>query len=61
MQPLHVVHAIPGFAEPVSSMTHLMGGGIALALGIVLLIRFRGQTLHRVGLGVFFFATVFDL
>ena len=58
MEPGHAVYAIPGFAEPVSSMTHLLGGGIALALGIVLLIRFRGPTLHRIGLGVFFLATV---
>lgn len=58
MHPVHAVYAIPGFAEPVSSVTHLLGGGIALVLGVLTLMRFRGATIHRVALGVFFFATV---
>ena len=58
MQPAHAIHAIPGFAEPVSSMTHLLAAGIALALGIVLVIRAGRSASHRAALAVFVFGTV---
>ena len=40
-------------------MTHLLGSGIALVAGLVMVIRFRGKHLHRAGLAVFVFGTVF--
>ncbi len=58
MEPGHVVYAIPGFAEPVSSMTHLLAAGIALALGVLLVARTRAAWWHRVGIAVFVFGTV---
>jgi len=58
MEPLHTLHAIPGFAEPVSSMTHLLAAGVALVLGLWQLRRFRGDPGLRIALAVFFLATV---
>ena len=58
MEPAHAIYAIPGFSEPVSSMTHLLGGGIALVLGILLVMRAGRSRAHRVALAVFVFGTV---
>jgi len=53
--------SVLGFADPVSSWTHLVGATLALILGLRLITRFRGSNLHRSGLVVFVFATVFLL
>ncbi len=53
------LYSILGFADPVSSWTHLIGGGVALVLGIRLCIQFHGPTLYRVGLITFVIGTVF--
>ena len=50
-----------GFADPVSSMMHLLGASIALILGIRLCIRFTGPTLQKLGLITFVSAMVFML
>ena len=50
-----------GFADPVSSWTHLIAAAVALALGIRLAIRFRGPVLHKIGLITFVFGSVFML
>jgi len=53
--------SVLGFSDPVSSWTHLLGAVLALIIGIRLITRFRGSNLHRSGLVVFVFATVFLL
>jgi channel protein (hemolysin III family) len=50
-----------GFADPVSSITHLIGAAVALILGIRLCIRFNGPILYRFGLITFVSGTVFML
>lgn len=52
------VHPLPGFLEPVSSLTHLLGAGVFALLAVPLLRRARGD-LRRVALfGVYAFAAV---
>lgn len=58
--PLSVV-AIPGFSDPFSSITHLLGAGLFLVLGIVLLIRQRGGVGQAMAVLVFVFGVVFLL
>lgn len=53
--------AIPGFSEPVSSLSHLIGAGACLVAGIVLLRRGRGSAARMFVLGVFVFSCVFLL
>jgi len=53
--------SVLGFADPVSSWTHLIGAVIALVLGIRLCTRYSGPLLYRTGLIVFVFGTVFLL
>lgn len=45
--------AIPGFTEPVSSLTHLLGAGVFVILGGALLQRGRGDTLRMTSLTVY--------
>jgi channel protein (hemolysin III family) len=52
---------IPGFAEPVSSFTHLGGAAVFLILAIPLLYRGRGHLGRVLSLGVFAFTCVFLL
>jgi len=54
-------HSIPGFAEPVSSLTHLLGAGVVAVYGYFLLRRGRGNTSRLVTLGVFVFSCIFLL
>ncbi|HIF04229.1 MAG TPA: DNA-binding protein [Candidatus Poseidoniales archaeon] len=51
--------SIPGFADPVASIMHLTAASVALVAGILMIWRFRGPGLHRFGLMVFVFGTVF--
>ncbi len=54
-------YPIPGFAEPVSSLTHLLSAGIFAVAGGFLLRRGRGDMARIVALGVFVFCCVFLL
>lgn len=53
--------AIPGFSEPFSSMTHLLGAGVFLILGIVFLIRNRGVAVQTIAVSVFVIGVTFAL
>ncbi len=53
--------AIPGFSEPFSSMTHLLGAGVFLILGIVFLIRNRGIAVRTIAVSVFVIGVIFAL
>src|SRR5690349_3983061 len=52
---------IPGFADPVSSLTHLVGAGIFLILTFFLIRRGRGNALRMTSLAIFGFGAVFLL
>lgn len=52
------VNPIPGFAEPVSCWTHLLGAGVFLVLGIALLRRGRGHWGRLAALAIFAFACI---
>ncbi|BBO33482.1 PAQR family membrane homeostasis protein TrhA [Lacipirellula parvula] len=49
---------IPGFADPVSSLSHLLGAVIFLALGFFLIRRGAGSVPRMISLGVFVFGAV---
>jgi channel protein (hemolysin III family) len=51
--------SVPGFADPVSCWTHLLGAVVALIAGIRLVYGFRGPGLIRFGLILFVFGTLF--
>jgi channel protein (hemolysin III family) len=53
--------SIPGFADPVSSLSHLLGAAVFAVLSVVLLRRGRGDGLRMIGLAVFSFGAVFLL
>jgi len=55
------IHPIPGFSEPVSSLSHLLGAGVFFALSLFLLRRGWGSWSRLFYLGVFTFADVFLL
>lgn len=55
------IRSIPGFAEPVSCLTHLVGAVVFLVLGFVLLRRGHGHWGRTAGLGAFAFGCVFLL
>ncbi len=55
------IAAIPGFSDPFSSITHLFGAALFLALGIVLLIRQRVGVGKALALLVFVSGVVFLL
>jgi channel protein (hemolysin III family) len=51
-------YTIPGFSDPVSSVTHLLGAGLFACLTPFLLLKGRGHLSRTVALGVFAFSTV---
>ncbi|WP_455202059.1 PAQR family membrane homeostasis protein TrhA [Kaarinaea lacus] len=55
------VYSIPGFSDPVSSMTHLFSSPIFLIIGIVMIWNLRGNISRTVSLTIFTFAVVFLL
>lgn len=55
------IYSIPGFSEPVSSLSHLLPAGLFFVLGIFLLIHERGNRMRIVSLSVFVFSTIFML
>jgi channel protein (hemolysin III family) len=54
-------YPIPGFTQPVSSLTHLLGAAVFAVLAVPLLRRARGHGGRVAALGVFAFACVFLL
>lgn len=54
-------YPIPGFAEPVSSWTHLLGAGVFLVLGFFLIRRGRKNLAQAISLGVFALSCIFLL
>lgn len=52
---------IPGFSDPVSSMTHLFSAGIFLIIGIFLIWTRRHKTSHMISIIIFVFSVVFLL
>lgn len=52
---------IPGFADPFSSLSHLIAAGIVLVSGVIFLARNRGGIALTAGVSVFVFAAVFLL
>ncbi len=61
LPPANRIIAIPGFSEPVSSMTHLFTSVIVLAIGIWLIRRCRRDRAAVWSLSVFIFGSVFLL
>jgi channel protein (hemolysin III family) len=57
----NVIRPIPGFTEPVSSLTHLIGAGVFAVLGVWLVVRGRGSVGRLVCLAVFVLSAVFLL
>ncbi len=55
------IYPIPGFSEPVSSLSHLLGAGIFFVFSLFLLRRGRGHWGRLFSLWVFTFAGVFLL
>ena len=55
------VYPLPGFCEPFSSLSHLLGVLALLVVGVVLLRRARGHRVRQLGLLVFVFAGVLTL
>jgi channel protein (hemolysin III family) len=55
------VVAIPGFSDPFSSITHLIGAGVFLLLGIVMLLRQRAGIAQTMAALIFVIGTVFLL
>jgi channel protein (hemolysin III family) len=55
------IYPIPGFSEPVSCFTHLLGASVFLVLGIVLVRRDHGHWGRVAALGTFAFGSVFLL
>ncbi len=53
--------AIPGFAEPFSSLSHLAGAGLFLVMSVFLVLRGRGNTARVASLAIFSFGSVFLL
>ena len=49
---------IPGFSDPVSSLTHLAGAVVCAVLGTFLIYRGRGELRRVVSLAVFVFSCV---
>ncbi len=55
------MYSIPGFSEPVSSLSHLLPAGLFFFLGVFLLFRERGNRMRMLSLAVFVLASVFML
>ncbi|QDV09209.1 hemolysin-III related [Planctomycetes bacterium Poly30] len=55
------IRSLPGFYEPFSSISHLLGAGVFAILGVILLQEARGHRGRMVCLGVYVFSTVFLL
>jgi channel protein (hemolysin III family) len=56
-----LIYSIPGFADPVSSLSHLIGAGVFAVLAPFLIRRAYGHPAHVAVLSVFAFGSVFLL
>ncbi len=56
-----IPYAIPGFSDPISSWSHLLGAGASLVMTFFLVRRGRGDALRVFALAVFGFSCVFLL
>jgi channel protein (hemolysin III family) len=56
---LSPIYSIPGFRDPVSSFSHLLGAGVFAVLSIPLLWRGRGRAGRVIALALFAFSGVF--
>lgn len=54
-------YPIPGFSQPFSSLSHLLGAGFFAVLGFFLVRRGRGSVARMFALGIFVFCCVFLL
>jgi channel protein (hemolysin III family) len=52
------LYHLPGFYEPFSAMSHLLGAGVFLVLGVLLLRRGRGDSMRLLFLGIYVFSCV---
>src|SRR5438552_4013357 len=52
------IYPIPGFADPFSSLSHLLGAGVFAVLSVFLLLKGRRHRGRRVWLGTFAAASV---
>ncbi|MFT6070799.1 MAG: channel protein (hemolysin III family) [Bacteriovoracaceae bacterium] len=50
---------IPGFSEPFSSISHLLGAGLFFVSGIILAKKGKGNRQRQIGLGIYSFSLVF--
>ena len=50
------LYHLPGFYEPFSAMSHLLGAGVFLVLGVLLLRRGRGDAMRLWFLGIYVFS-----
>jgi len=50
-----------GFSDPFSSMTHLVGAVVFLAIGIISLVRYHQNWQHSLAMGLFVFGVIFAL
>jgi channel protein (hemolysin III family) len=55
------IYPIPGFSEPFSALTHLVGAGVFALLGVHLLWLSRGSAARVVSLAIYIFSCVFLL
>lgn len=53
--------AIPGFSDPFSSISHLVGAGVFFFMGVILLIRNRGEFARTVAFLIFVIGVTFAL
>jgi channel protein (hemolysin III family) len=56
-----VVRAIPGFCQPVSSLSHLAAAGVALVAGLPLIRLARGRRHHALAVAVYVFCVTATL
>jgi Ca2+-transporting ATPase len=54
-------YSIPGFADPVSSLMHLLAAGVFTVLGFFLIRRAKGKLSHVLSVSVFVFTCIFLL
>ena len=55
------IYAIPGFSDPVSCFSHLLGAGVFAVLGVLLVYRGRGHRGRSIALAVYALCCVFLL
>jgi channel protein (hemolysin III family) len=58
-EPLPQMYSLPGFHDPFSAISHLLGAVVFLVLGLRLMYRGRGDRARLIYLGVYAFANVF--